>query len=128
MKHFLTVLALSLAVPLSSRMQAQEQPKQGSANLNPAGQDLVLSDFPAGLSQAPGWVWEGFADTVMGGNSSLASPGIINTPSGPAYRLTGKVVTKGSGFIQVRLDHQAGRFAASTYYTRCRYGNFDLYM
>ncbi|MGD9941038.1 MAG: CIA30 family protein [Clostridia bacterium] len=120
MKHVLAVLALSLAVPFGSRMQAQEAPDQGAAGQDPASQgsssqDLVLSDFPAGLAQAPGWVWEGFADTVMGGNSSLASPGIVNTPAGPAYRMTGQVVTKGGGFIQVRLDHPAGRFDASTY-------------
>ncbi|MFH2113002.1 MAG: CIA30 family protein [Spirochaetota bacterium] len=120
MKHLLTVLALSLAMPLSSRMQAQDAPDRGPADqevtsLDSSSQDLVLSDFPTGLAQATGWVWEGFADTVMGGNSRLASPGIVNTPAGPAYRMTGQVVTKGGGFIQVRLDHPAGRFDASTY-------------
>lgn len=29
--------------------------------------------------------------------------------------MTGQVVTKGGGFIQVRLDHPDGRFDASTY-------------
>ena len=101
----MTILALSMAVPFAPRIQAQETPDR----------DLVLSDFSAGLTQAPGWVWEGFADTVMGGNSSLVSPGIVNTPAGPAYRMTGQVVTKGGGFIQVRLDHPAGRFDASDY-------------
>jgi hypothetical protein len=120
MKHLLTILALSMAFPLFSRIQAQEAPDRGatgqdSTSPGSASQDLVLSDFPAGLAQAPGWVWEGFADTVMGGNSSLASPGIVNTPAGPAYRMTGQVVTKGGGFIQVRLDHPASRFDASTY-------------
>ena len=115
MKHVITILALSLAMPLSSRLQAQQPVGQGSASQDRIGRDLVLSDFPAGLAQAPGWVWEGFADTVMGGNSSLANPGIVNTPTGPAYRLAGKVVTKGGGFIQVRLDHPSGRFDASDY-------------
>jgi hypothetical protein len=94
-----------MAFPWFYRIQAQEA----------STQDLVLSDFPARLPQAQGWVWEGFADTVMGGNSSLTSPGVVNTPAGPAYRLAGKVVTRGGGFIQVRLDHKAGPFDASAY-------------
>jgi len=47
--------------------------------------------------------------------SDLASPGIVNTPSGPGYRLSGKVITKGGGFIQVRLDWPDGPFDASDY-------------
>jgi hypothetical protein len=101
-------------------MGAQESAQNGAAGGGagigrPGNGELVLADFPARLTQAPGWVWEGFADTVMGGNSSLASPGIVDTPGGPAYRMTGRVVTKGGGFIQVRLDHEEGRFDASSY-------------
>lgn len=80
-----------------------------------AAQDLTLADFQAGLMNAPGWAWRGFADRVMGGRSDLIEPGVVNTPDGPALRLAGKVVTKGGGFIQVRLDHEAGRFDASGY-------------
>lgn len=80
-----------------------------------AAQDLLLSDFQAGLANAPGWLWRGFADRVMGGRSDLVEPGIINTPEGLALRLAGRVVTKGGGFIQVRLEKEGGRFDASPY-------------
>ncbi len=80
-----------------------------------AAQDLLLADFQAGITNAPGWNWRGFADRVMGGRSDLVEPGIVNTPEGLALRLAGRVVTKGGGFIQVRLDYEGGRFDASSY-------------
>jgi hypothetical protein len=96
MNYMIGFLALALALPLYA-------------------QNLPLADFQAGLTSAPGWTWRGFADRVMGGRSDLVEPGIINTPDGLALRLAGKVVTRGGGFIQVRLDHAAGRFDASGY-------------
>jgi hypothetical protein len=96
MNYMIGFLALALALPLYA-------------------QDLPLADFQAGLTSAPGWTWRGFADRVMGGRSDLVEPGIVNTADGLALRLAGKVVTRGGGFIQVRLDHTAGRFDASGY-------------
>lgn len=96
MNYFTLFLVVAIVVPLAS-------------------QDLVLADFTAGLTSASGWSWRGFADRVMGGRSDLVQPGIVNTPEGLAYRLAGKVVTKGGGFIQVRLDKDGGRFDASDY-------------
>jgi hypothetical protein len=111
MKQFMTILTLSMALPLTIQHLAAQETVQP----DPVPQDFVLADFPAGLAQAPGWQWEGFADRVMGGKSDLVSPGIVNTPDGPAYRLAGKVITKGGGFIQVRLDRLAGPFNASDF-------------
>lgn len=96
MKYLVGIIAMAMSAPL-------------------AAQGLILADFQAGLTNAPGWAWRGFADRVMGGRSDLIEPGIVNTPDGPALRLAGKVVTRGGGFIQVRLDHEAGRFDASGY-------------
>jgi hypothetical protein len=78
-----------------------------------SAESMDLASFPDKLISAPGWTWEGFADTVMGGNSDLQTPSIVNTPDGPALRLAGEVVTKGGGFIQVRLQHDDGIFDAS---------------
>ncbi len=78
-------------------------------------QDLVLADQGAQLFQAPGWIWESFADTVMGGNSVLVPPRVIVTDEGPALRLAGTVVTKGGGFIQTRLKYEEKSFDASVY-------------
>jgi hypothetical protein len=111
MKRFIAILAISMALPLTGKTLAA----QGTVQPDQILEDFVLADFPAGLIQAPGWQWKGFADRVMGGKSDLASPGIVNTPSGLAYRLAGKVVTKGGGFIQVRLDRPAGPFNASAF-------------
>ncbi len=96
MRYLIGLLAVTMALPL-------------------AAQDLLLSDFQAGLVNAPGWLWRGFADRVMGGRSDLVEPGIVNTPEGLALRLAGRVVTKGGGFIQVRLEKEGGRFDASSY-------------
>lgn len=51
----------------------------------------------------------------MGGKSDLTPPTVVNTAEGPALVLAGKVVTKGGGFIQVRLKTEAGKFDASAY-------------
>jgi len=80
-----------------------------------AAQNFVLADFSTGLDNAPGWRWQGFADRVMGGRSDLVAPGIVNTADGLALRLAGKVVTRGGGFIQVRLEKTAGLFDARDY-------------
>jgi len=80
-----------------------------------AAQDFVVSDFSAGVPQQTGWEWQSFADRVMGGKSDLIQPVLVTTPDGPAWRLAGKVVTKGGGFIQVRLEKQKGLFDASAY-------------
>ncbi len=80
-----------------------------------AGETLLLSDLSSSRLSETGWEWQGFADTVMGGNSSLNSPRIIVTPEGRALNLSGEVVTKGGGFIQVRLKHEDGPFDASAY-------------
>ena len=95
-------LALLIALPLAA---------VPAANL--AAQEYVLSDYPAGFAQASGWVWEAFADRVMGGKSELVPPLVANTADGPALRLAGKVITKGGGFIQIRLRHEGGLFDAS---------------
>lgn len=51
----------------------------------------------------------------MGGKSELVPPAIIEADAGKALLLAGKVVTKGGGFIQVRLKHGKGLFDASGY-------------
>jgi hypothetical protein len=87
----LPLLTISLAFPLGA-------------------QTLTLSDFSQSTFEAPGWQWQGFADTVMGGRSTLDQPRIESTTWGRALRLTGQVVTRGGGFIQVRLQHSNNRF------------------
>ncbi len=76
--------------------------------------DMVISHFAQGAVTLDGWQWQGFADTVMGGRSTLESPGLVNTEYGPALRLAGQVVTRGGGFIQVRLQNQ-GIFNADAF-------------
>lgn len=78
-------------------------------------QGIILSNPSASPSEAPGWVWEAFADRVMGGKSELVPPAIIDADGGKALLLAGKVITKGGGFIQVRLKHQDGLYDASGY-------------
>lgn len=78
-------------------------------------QGYMLSDLGALQPEAPGWVWESFADRVMGGKSELTPPAVIDGDGGKALLLAGKVVTKGGGFIQVRLKHGKGLFDASGY-------------
>lgn len=80
----------------------------------PASADTVLlADFPNRMFELPGWRWQGLADTVMGGRSTLESPRIVMTEDGPALRLAGEVVTRGGGFIQVRLQRETEYFDAS---------------
>ncbi|TVR06374.1 MAG: hypothetical protein EA403_00900 [Spirochaetaceae bacterium] len=79
------------------------------------GQSLVLSNLGASPSEAQGWVWEAFADTVMGGSSELSPPIVLDLDEGKALLLAGRVVTRGGGFIQVRLKYDARSFDASGY-------------
>lgn len=72
-------------------------------------QEMVLADFPAGMTQADGWTWEYFSDRVMGGRSDLAAPDIAGAGGDKALRLAGTVNTKGGGFIQVRLRREKGQ-------------------
>ncbi len=51
----------------------------------------------------------------MGGKSLLVPPTVVDTDGGKALLLAGKVITKGGGFIQVRLKHQDGLYDASGY-------------
>lgn len=74
-----------------------------------------LSNLGASPSEAPGWIWESFADRVMGGKSELVPPAIVDADGSKALLLAGKVITKGGGFIQVRLKHQDGLYDASGY-------------
>ena len=78
-------------------------------------QDFTISDLSASPSEQPNWVWEAFADRVMGGKSELAEPLIIQVDESKALVLAGRVVTKGGGFIQVRLRNTKGLFDASAY-------------
>ena len=39
-----------------------------------ASQQMILVDFPGGMSQADGWKWEYFSDRLMGGRSDLVPP------------------------------------------------------
>lgn len=78
-------------------------------------EELTLSDFSLVPTNTGDWLWQGFADTVMGGNSSLDAPRILDSPEGRALRLSGKVVTKGGGFIQVRLEYGDRFFDAAEY-------------
>ncbi len=78
-------------------------------------QGYSISDLGSSPSETPGWRWEPIADTVMGGNSELVPPAVIETENGKALLLAGRVVTKGGGFIQVRLKRDDGRFDASGY-------------
>ncbi|PKL24731.1 MAG: hypothetical protein CVV47_09875 [Spirochaetae bacterium HGW-Spirochaetae-3] len=69
----------------------------------------------ASPSETPGWKWEPIADSVMGGNSELVPPAVIEVDGERALLLAGRVVTKGGGFIQVRLKREDGLFDASGY-------------
>lgn len=75
-----------------------------------------ISNLNEAPSEQEGWVWEAFADRVMGGRSELANPIIVESENGrKALLLAGKVITKSGGFIQVRLRHEKGNFDASSY-------------
>jgi hypothetical protein len=52
---------------------------------------------------------------VMGGKSLLEPPTVVDTDGGKALLLADRVITKGGGFIQVRLKHQDGLYDASGY-------------
>lgn len=80
-----------------------------------ASDHLVLADFTKNHIAEPGWVWQGFTDRVMGGRSDIEYVGLIDTGEGIALKLSGQVVTRGGGFIQVRLQHANGIFDASPY-------------
>lgn len=71
-------------------------------------QELALADFPAGLTRAEGWEWEYFSDRVMGGRSDLGETGVTGEGQDRALRLQGTVVTRGGGFLQVRLGRESG--------------------
>jgi hypothetical protein len=75
----------------------------------------TIADFRQAPRPTSGWNIQGFADTVMGGNSVLQSPTLIDTASGRALRLAGQVVTRGGGFIQVQLEHEDRRFNGSAF-------------
>jgi hypothetical protein len=76
---------------------------------------FIVSDLARTPPEAPEWEWEYFADTVMGGNSEIAPPLLQETGEGKALLLAGRVVTRGGGFIQVRLKYQGRNFDASDY-------------
>jgi len=76
-------------------------------------QSYTLSNLSASPSESPGWVWESFADRVMGGKSELTPPAVIEAEGGKALLLAGKVITKGGGFIQVRVKYGDDLFDAS---------------
>ncbi len=80
-----------------------------------ASQSYIISDLAASPSEQNGWVWEAFADRVMGGRSELVPPEILEVDGTKALLLAGRVITKGGGFIQVRLRHVQGLFDASSY-------------
>ncbi len=80
-----------------------------------ATENLVLADFGENLIAEPGWEWQGFSDRVMGGRSDIEHVRLIGTQEGTALQLSGRVVTRGGGFIQVRLLHEQGNFDASSY-------------
>jgi hypothetical protein len=83
------------------------------ASVGVGAQGYVLSNLGESLSEAPGWIWESFADRVMGGKSELVPPAVVEADGGKALLLAGRVVTKGGGFIQVRLKHDKALFDAS---------------
>jgi len=76
-------------------------------------EEMILADFPAGVQQAGGWVWEYFSDRVMGGRSDLVPPVIAGSVGERFLQLAGTVNTKGGGFIQVRLRRERGSLDAS---------------
>jgi hypothetical protein len=80
-----------------------------------SAQDYTISNLAASPSETSGWIWESFADRVMGGKSELVPPAVIDADGTKALLLAGRVITKGGGFIQVRLRHGTERFDASTY-------------
>jgi len=94
-------IALLLAMPLAMATASAEE--------------YTISNLSSSPSEAPSWIWESFTDRVMGGKSELVSPIIIDGDGGKALVLAGRVITKGGGFIQVRLRYTKGTFDASAY-------------
>lgn len=80
-----------------------------------SAEDYTISNLSASPSESPGWLWESFADRVMGGKSDLVPPAVVDGDGGKALLLAGRVVTKGGGFIQVRLRNGKDKFDASAY-------------
>ena len=80
-----------------------------------ASQEMILVDFPGGMPQADGWKWEYFSDRVMGGRSDLVPPAITGAGADQALRLSGKVDTRGGGFLLARIRHERGPVDASAY-------------
>jgi len=80
-----------------------------------SAQDYTISNLAASPSETAGWIWESFADRVMGGKSELVPPAVVDVDGTKALLLAGRVVTKGGGFIQVRLRYGKDKFDASQY-------------
>lgn len=78
-------------------------------------QDYTISNLALSPSETAGWIWESFADRVMGGKSELVPPAVVEVDGTKAMLLAGRVITKGGGFIQVRLRYGKGTFDASQY-------------
>ncbi|PKL09168.1 MAG: hypothetical protein CVV51_05130 [Spirochaetae bacterium HGW-Spirochaetae-7] len=85
------------------------------AAANVAAQGYTISNLGNSPSEDPAWMWESFADTVMGGKSELTPPAVVDADGSKAMLLAGRVVTKGGGFIQVRLRYGKDRFDASAW-------------
>lgn len=95
-----------------------------------ATSQMLIDDFtgPDGVSRI-GTRWEGFTDRVMGGRSNgRAAPAVI--AGRQCLRLTGRVDTRGGGFVQMALDLardgacDATRFAGIVFDV---YGNGETY-
>jgi hypothetical protein len=78
-------------------------------------QGYTISNLSSTPAETSGWVWESFADKVMGGKSELTPPAVIDGEGGKALLLAGRVITKGGGFIQVRLKYGDELFDASSW-------------
>lgn len=78
-------------------------------------QGYTISNLSSTPTETRGWVWESFADKVMGGKSELTPPAVIDGEGGKAMLLAGRVITKGGGFIQVRLKYGDELFDASSW-------------
>jgi hypothetical protein len=78
-------------------------------------QGYALSNLSSTPTEIQGWVWESFADKVMGGKSELTPSALIDGEGGKALLLAGRVITKGGGFIQGRLKYGDELFDASSW-------------
>jgi hypothetical protein len=43
-----------------------------------SAQDYTISNLPVSPSETAGWIWESFADRVMGGKSELVPPAVVD--------------------------------------------------